>query len=761
MHTNNILLSTTLFPGPLNPNHILPQSNARSKWRGNLKLRCQLASARIREPISNSGPSIVPINSSCDHNCLSSVNWPQLLQISIESQNLKLGQSTHAYFVKLGYKDDTFMCNNLINLYSKFNLMDDAQNVFDEMLVRNTVSWTSLINGYCNINDSESVFRVTHEMNKKGEAFNAHSCSVIMRACESPEGLILGQQIHGFAVKLGIYEDVVVGTSTISMYANCGYLDDAEHVFHDQPYVDIQCLNLMIMLYGKLGDGLRAIDIFLGLINCGFEPNDYTYTNMISSCGDILSIEEGKQLHGLATKSGLLGTSSVGNAVITMYAKHGLMQESEKMFLGMRVRNLISWTALLSGYVKNGHFTKAFGVFLDIMELGIPIDPSCWTTVIDGCSESKKYKLGLQLHASLIKLGYLFDVHTTTALVDFYAKNGNTKSAKLAFHGGSEKMIPSFNAVLAGLTETVIDGEEDPIVFFNQQRSAGMVPDMISFCTLLSLSASYPCLITGRCVHAYIVKTGYESDLSIGNALISMYGKCGVIEDACRIFNSMNSYDIVSWNSMISAFSVSGQGEDTLLLFEQMKRQGYTPDGITILGVLQACSYSGLVEDGVCLFHEMESKYGIRPVIEHFVCMVDLLGRAELLSEAVYFISRSPFCDSVMLWRSLVHICKLHGDTRVGKIASEHLLSLAPKDAGSYMLVSNMYAGAGMFSEAAKVRTMMNDLKVRKEAGCSWTEINNKVHRFMASRGDLTAILDPLGGEMRWSKDDSIYLEVV
>ncbi|XWS56266.1 hypothetical protein CRYUN_Cryun09bG0071100 [Craigia yunnanensis] len=229
-----------------------------------------------------------------------------------------------------------------------------------------------------------------------------------------------------------------------------------------------------------------------------------------------------------------------------------------------------------------------------------------------------------------------------------------------------------------------------------------------------------------------------------------MYAKYGSIEDACQLFNGMNGHDSVSWNAMVSAHSIHGQGKMALLLFEEMKREGFAPDEITILAILQACSYTGL-----CLFNEMESNYGIRSVIEHFACIVDPLGKAGRLPEAMNFIN-STFPDSPLLWRTLVSVCKLQGDLDFGMLASKNLLGLLPEKAGSYILVSNTCAGSGMLEEAAKVGTDMNDLKLSKVAGCSWIEIDNKVHCFVASSKDhpesreIYAKLDQLMDEIKW-----------
>ncbi|XP_015898984.2 pentatricopeptide repeat-containing protein At2g33680 [Ziziphus jujuba] len=683
-------------------------------------------------------------------------DWPRLLQLSIGSWNLMLGLAVHAFLVKCGSQNGTFQGNNLVNMYSKLKKLDDAQRVFDEMPVRNTITWTSLMNGYSENGDSQSVFRIAHDMFCIEEKFNEHTCSVILQACDSPEDRILGEQVHGFAVKSGLEENVYVGASLVSMYSKGGCVGDAEKVFNGVQQKDIRFLNNMILEYGKAECVEKAISVFIQILSSGLEANDYTYTNIISACnsGDI-RVGVGKQLHGLALKYGAVGESSVGNAVITMYGKYGIVEEVEKIFSTMDQKNLISWTALLTAYLNNGHVDKALKVIRETLDLSADYDPIFLSTMLEGCSECSNLKLGRQIHGSVIKLGYLTDLKIETALIDMYAKCRDLKSARWIFGGVSDKTIATFNAILVGFIELYRDDESDPMILFNQLRLTGLHPDFVTFSRLLSLSADQACLIRGKSLHAYAIKTGNEADLHVSNAVITMYAKCGSIEEAYQMFKDMNSHDSVSWNAIISAFALHGRGKETLSLFEDMKEEGFGPDEFTTLAILQACTYSRLWENGLCLFHEMETKYGIRPVIEHFACVVDLLGRAGQFSESIDFINKSPFQDSPLLWRILVNTCKLHGELDFGKLASTRLLDLEPKEAGSYILVSNMYAVGGMLNEAANVRTLMNDLKVSKEAGCSWIEIDDKVHYFVASDVDhpksteIYANLNLISAEMR------------
>ncbi|KAI4348710.1 hypothetical protein L6164_009399 [Bauhinia variegata] len=280
----------------------------------------------------------------------------------------------------------------------------------------------------------------------------------------------------------------------------------------------------------------------------------------------------------------------------------------------MDEKSLVSWSALLAAFVKNDYAKEALVLFLDILEIGVNLHSGCFSTVLDGCSESNDLEVGLQIHGLAIKLGHASDVNTGTALIDLYAKCVSFQSARVIFDSLRSKTIASFNAILAGyLNSNIEDVEKDPMVFFSKLRFNGVEPDRITFSRLFSLSADRACLGTGKNLHPYSTKMGLENDFAVRNAVITMYAKCGSIEDAHQIFSSMNSHDCVTWNAIISACALHGNGNKALCFFEVMKKEGFAPDEITILAVLKACSYSGLWENGLRLFNDMKPKYGIWP----------------------------------------------------------------------------------------------------------------------------------------------------
>ncbi|TKY53333.1 Pentatricopeptide repeat-containing protein [Spatholobus suberectus] len=751
------LVPPSILPSSACPLHFLPPHNGLHPTFPNPAQSLKLVT-----------PQCCAVSPSKQNNTVLLHDWPQLLQFSIGSQDYMLAKAIHGSLIKSGCEGDLFVDNNLVNLYSKFSNMGDAQRIFDEMPVRSTVTWTTLMKGYLKNGDVGSVFCIARDMCMVDEKFNEHTCSVCLQACRSWEDRFFGEQVHAFVIKNGLQENVVVATSLVSMYSRSGHLGCAEKVFGGVSVKDAQCINYMILEYGKAGLGDKAIRIFVDMLQFGLKPSDYTFTNLISACDSSVRLYVGKQLHGLAVKYGFMCETSLGNAVITMYGQHGMVKEAERVFAELNERSLISWSALLSVFVKNSCANRAFEFFLNMLQIGVPLDSGCFSTVLDGCSEWNNLKLGLQIHGLAIRLGHVSDVNSGTALVDLYAKCGSLQSARAIFDRLPNKTITSFNAFLVGYLNSKIRDDEDPMFFFSKLRFNGVKPDCVTFSRLLCLSANQACLVTGKSLHAYTIKVGLEDDTAVGNAVITMYAKCGTVQDAYQMFisNSMN-HDCVTWNAIISAYALHGEGNNALLCFDEMKEQGFAPDEITMLAVLQACSYSGLWETGLCLFNEMESKYGVRPVIEHFSCMTDLLGRAGNLSKAIDIINKSPFPESSLLWRTFVNACKLCGDLRLGIWASRKLINLAPNDASSYILVSNMYAEGGMLEEAAKVRTAMNDLKLIKETGSSWIEIDNEVHYFIASDKDhpqsreIYTNLDLLKDEICWNCENRNNLELI
>ncbi|MBA0657456.1 hypothetical protein Goklo_009740 [Gossypium klotzschianum] len=296
---------------------------------------------------------------------------------------------------------------------------------------------------------------------------------------------------------------------------------------------------------------------------------------------------------------------------------------------------------------------------------------------------------------------------------------------------------------------------EEALRLFVDMKRDGERLNRSSFACALSTCAHIAALELGMQLHGRLVKAGYESGSFVGNALLLMYCKCGGIEEACSAFEEIMEKDIVSWNTMIAGYARHGFGKEALKIFESMKAAGVKPNDTTMVGVLSACSHAGLVDRGMEYFYSMTQDYGITANLQHYNCMVDLLGRAGRLDETQKLIRNMPFEPDAATWGALLGASRIHGNTKLAEMAAELIFEMEPENAGMYVLLSNLYAASGRWADVSKMRLKMRDTGVKKVPGCSWLEVQNKIHTFSVGdschpdRDKIYAYLEELDLKMK------------
>lgn len=317
----------------------------------------------------------------------------------------------------------------------------------------------------------------------------------------------------------------------------------------------------------------------------------------------------------------------------------------------------------------------------------------------------------------------------STAMVFGYAKLGKIAVARSIFDQMTDKDLVCWSAMISGYAES--DQPNEALKLFNEMHLLGVKPDQITMLSVISACANMGARDQAKWVHIFVDKNGFHQILSIRNALIDMYSKCGSLVDARTIFDETAFKDVITWTSMITGFAMHGNGRSALAVFDHMISEGVKPNGVTFISLLYACSHAGLVDEGRRIFESMIQDYRLEPKHEHYGCMVDLLGRARLLQEALEFIESMPFAPNVVVWGSLLGACRIHGDVKLGELVARRLLELDPNHDGAYVLLSNIYAKASRWEDVREVRNLMKNKGVIKEAGFSWIELNGHVHEFM------------------------------
>eukprot|EP01018_Ginkgo_biloba_P009349 Gb_05354 [translate_table: standard] len=650
----------------------------------------------------------------------------RILQDCVKVRALLDGKRVHSHIVKTGLSTDVFLGNNLINMYAKCGSLLDACQMFDKMPERNLVTWTAMITAYAQNGQGEKAIKMFCLMQLLGMKPNIFTFASVLKACNSEEG----KQIHAYIIKSGFQRYASVGNSLLTVHAKCGRVEDARQVFDKMPVRDEFSWNALISGYTQNGYAEEALNLFCQMHSTAhIKPDQLTLASILKAIGSssLASLENGKVLHANIIKSGYESDVFVGSALVDMYSKCGSIEDARLMFDKMPERNVVSWNIMVAGNTQHADGAKAMELFREMEEVGVRPDHFTFISVLGAVPLEE----GCQVHAQVIKTGgFKSDIRVGNALVTMYAKCRSLEDARKVFVKMPEINVVSYTAMIAGYAQNGY-GKETMELYF-RMRGADIRPDQFTLASVLSVCANFAALQQGEQMHAHIIKTGFEVDISVGNSLVTMYAKCGSIEESHRIFNGMPQRNVISWTSIIAGYTQNGCGEDALKLFEEMQLVGVKPNHITFVAVLSACSHVGLLDDGWHFFESMVHDHEITPIIEHYACMVDLLGRAGFLYEAECLINRMPIKPAVLVWRTLLGACRIHGNMELGKCAAEHILELEPQDAAAYVLLSNIYAASGRWADVAKVRKKMKDMGVTKEVGCSWIVVKNRVHSFVA-----------------------------
>lgn len=470
------------------------------------------------------------------------------------------------------------------------------------------------------------------------------------------------------------------------------------------------------------------------MLDNGFLPDNFTLPFLLKACAQLQALGEGKAIHVHAIKTGLESNVYVKNTLMRLYAVCGEIDASRKLFDKIPQRDLVSWTTLISGYAKMGFLREAIRVFLKMGEANLIADEVTIVVVLSACSKLGDLDLGRRIHRYIDDNKVLLDVFVGNALVDMYLKCGDVEFAYKLFEEMPERNVVSWNSIISGLVQ---QGEfKEALVMFRRMQAKGFEPDDVTLVGVLNSCANLGALELGKWVHLYVDRNRIKADGFIGNALVDMYAKCGSIDQALEVFSGMRCRDVYSYTAMIVGFAMHGQGERALSLFSEMSRVGIKPDEVTFVGVLSACSHVGLVDEGQRHFEDMSRLYDLCPQIEHYGCMVDLLGRAGLLEEAEEFIRTMRVQPDAFIWGALLGACRIHGKVKLGESIAKRLLELEPERDGAYVLMSNIYASASRWRDVLKVRKEMKMRKVKKTPGCSMIELDGVVHEFRM--GDIS-----------------------
>ena len=620
----------------------------------------------------------------------------------------------------------------------------------------------------------------------------------LLEKCSSMRELKL---LHAQIILHGLSnENLTLGKLvSFSALADTGDIEYARLVFDKMPEPNKFMYNSLIRGYSNGDDPIKAILLYRKMIGSGLSPNEFTFPFLLKACTRRLAYWEAVIVHGQAIKLGIGYQVCVQNALINVYIVCGSSQCARQLFDEISDRTLVSWNLMIGGYSKMGCCKEAFLLFREMRELGVELDEFTLVSLLSVCSQVGDLDMGRCVHLYIEITGIKVDLIVRNALVDMYAKCGHLHSAKMVFDQMPDKNVVSWTSMVNayakhGLTESaqqifdsmpvknvvswnsmisayVREGScTEALDLFRKMCDLSVVPDEATLVSVLSACSQIGDLVMGMEIHDYMCRNNLIPSVSLFNSLIDTYAKCGALRIAMDIFYKMPEQNLVSWNVMIGALALHGCGLEAIDLFENMQAYGVWPDVITFTGLLSACSHSGLVDLGRFYFDKMSSVYRISHEIEHYACMVDLLGRGGLLKEAIWLIGGMPMKPDVVVWGALLGACRTYGNIEVGKQILKQLLEMEPNSSGLYVLLSNIYSEAERWEDVKKIRKLMNYHGIKKCRAISFIEIDSCVNEFLVDdkrheiSSSIYSILDQLTDHLKssgYSRNlSSAYLDV-
>lgn len=629
------------------------------------------------------------------------------------------------------------VANTLVNLYRKCGDFGDVYKVFDRITERNQVSWNSLISSLCSFEKWEMALEAFRRMLDEDVEPSSFTLVSVAIACSNlNEGLLLGKQVHAFSLRKGELNSFMVNT-LVAMYGKLGKLGSCKVLLGSFDGRDLVTWNTVLSSLCQNEQFLEALEYLREMVLNGVEPDGFTISSVLPVCSHLELLRTGKEMHAYALKNGSLDENSfVGSALVDMYCNCKRVVSARRVFDGIFDRKIGLWNAMIAGCAQNERDEEALSLFIEMEEsAGLLANTTTMASVVPACVRSNAFSRKEAIHGFVVKRGLGEDRFVQNALMDMYSRLGNIDIAEMIFSKLEDKDLVTWNTMITGYVFS--ECHEDALLLLhkmqNFERKADLKPNSITLMTILPSCAALSALAKGKEIHAYSIKNNLATGVAVGSALVDMYAKCGCLHNARKVFDQIPIRNVITWNVIIMAYGMHGNGQDAIDLLKMMIVQKVKPNEVTFISVFAACSHSGMVDEGLRIFYNMQNEYGVEPSSDHYACVVDLLGRAGRVGEAYQLMNTMPLdFDKAGAWSSLLGACRIHNNLEIGEIAAQNLVRLEPDVASHYVLLANIYSSAGLWEKATEVRRKMREKGVRKEPGCSWIEHGDEVHKFIA-----------------------------
>ncbi|XP_047970020.1 putative pentatricopeptide repeat-containing protein At1g69350, mitochondrial [Salvia hispanica] len=650
--------------------------------------------------------------------------FPSVLRACSGMNDLRTGEKVHGRILKSGCESDPVIETSLLSVYGELGCLSSARKVFDEMPIRDSVSWSSIMSNHVRNGEASEGLEIFREMVSEGVEIDSVTMLSVVEACGELGLWRFGKSCHSFVVRRDLGSDrEALWSSLVAMYGKFGDLYSADKLFFCSEFRRgvIQWTALM-SCYNQNGYYLEALWTFVQMLQSGVDGNHVSFMNAVCSCARLGWLREGKSVHGYVLRNNIeLDKDFLRSSVIDLYASCGNLAYACRVFDTAQYKHLVLWNILISGCVREHKAEKALSLFVGMLVQGILPDSFSLAPALSACGMIELSEMGCQIHCLIIK-SYLPDEFVENALIDMYSKCGFINSAFKIFCDVQRESVVAWNSMMCGFSQNGCSNEA--LTLFDEMYATYRDMDEVTFLSAVQACSNLGYIDKGRWIHHKLITFGVDKDMYVDTALVNMYARCGDLHMARRVFDTMTGWSVVSWSSMIGGYAMHGYVDDSILLVDRMVELGIKPNEITFMNILSACSHAGYVEKGKFYFNSMVRDFGISPSSEHYGVLVDLLSRGGDLSGAYEVISSMPFPADASIWGALVNGCRIHRRMDFLDSIKQDVLEMDSDDSGFYTLLSNVYQEEGKWDDSSMVKARMRNLAVKKVHGYSMIEID-------------------------------------
>jgi pentatricopeptide repeat protein len=603
-----------------------------------------------------------------------------LLQACRTSGAIDKGKQIHDEIISRALDKEVMLVTALIDMYAKCGVLTRAQELLEELPVRDLISWSAMIGGYVHQGESPEALRCYKELEYEGLCPDSVLLISVLKACGKMGGMEKTAHIYDEVLRIGSLEkDVMLSNSLMDMYVKCGELAKAQNILEELPIRDVVSWNVIIHGYAQQGRSHEALNCFSQMQREGVLPDAATYVSILTTSSETFDADNGKDIHHQILKRGLLMRNDgvLCNSLVGMYTKCAPLATAREVFDGLpSIRCIEVWNTLIIGHAHRGQSHEALQYFEQMRSEGQLPNSITLTCVLKACGIAGSTGKAKCIHSEVVNRGFLgSNLVLGNALVDMYAKCGMFVKANQVLQELPIRNVVSWSGLISGYLQQ--EQGHAALNCFGLMRSDGLCADEVTLACIAKACGYSGALARGELIHKEIVRNGwFGRDIVVGNALVDMYAKCGQLEKAKEVMEEDGHLtNIISWNALISGYGRRRQGHEALGCFQCMQCKGFLPDKVTMLSLLSACGHCGLLAEAQALYENMARAYGVVPDMEHHACMVSCLGRYGHFDEASSLVLKkaAAVCVDPTAWLVLLGACREWGNSMLGRLCFDRI----------------------------------------------------------------------------------------